>query len=377
MRKMSGRFSAVAGMTALMGLLLVAASVPAQAQTYRVLHSFTGGTDGSGPVGDLIRDTAGNLYGTTESGGNANCRSGCGTIFKLDIRGESVLYSFTGPYTDGEGPQAGLVRDAAGNLYGTTAAGGNSGLGTVFKVDATGKETVLYNFTGTPDGSDPVDGLVRDSVGNLYGTTYGGGDYVCQCGTVFKIDPTGKETVLYSFIGGTDGANPGAGLVHDASGKETVLYRFNGSADGGGPQASLIVDAAGDLYGTASYGGSTPSCGTVFKVDGSGTQTVLYSFTCGTDGGAPSNGLVMDPAGNLYGTASLYGDLSCRQLGSLCGTVFELSTAGTLSVLHIFTGGADGGWPLAGLVRDPVGNLYGTTLLGGALNNGVVFGIKP
>jgi uncharacterized repeat protein (TIGR03803 family) len=389
-------------------VMMLAAAIATPAQTYIVAHTFKGSPDGAAPVGGLIRDTAGNLYGTTQDGGSANCRGGCGTVFKLGIGGESALYSFTGYPTDGEYPEARLVRDTAGDLYGTTREGGNYGYGTVFKVDSTGKETVLYSFLGTPpDGAAPVGGLVRDAAGNLYGTTYSGGDFVCQCGMVFKIDPSGKETVLYSFTGGTDGANPVAGLVHDSAGnfygttyfgggvascgrlgcgtafkvdrtgKETVLYRFTGGTDGGAPGASLLLDAAGNLYGTASFGGSTPPCGTIFKLDNSGALIVLYGFTCGTDGGIPSSDLVMDAAGNLYGTASEYGDLSCKQAGSLCGTVFELSPTGNLTVLHTFTGGPDGGLSSAGLVRDPAGNLYGTAFLGGAFNYGVVFGIKP
>jgi uncharacterized repeat protein (TIGR03803 family) len=207
----------------------------AQAQTFNVLNTFTGGADGANPVGGLIQNGKGNLYGTTCCGGT----HGTGTVFMLNKSGkETVLYSFTGG-EDGNEPFASLIRDANGNLYGTTLWGGSStqcnggnGCGVIFKLDKTGKETVLHAFTGTGgDGANPYDGLVRDPKGNLYGTTVnGGGSSVCSggCGVVFKVRGAGKETVLHRFSGG----------------------------DGAGPYAGLVRDAKDNLYGTTQYGGS-------------------------------------------------------------------------------------------------------------------------
>ena len=233
------------------------------------MHSFTGGADGSDPYAGLIRDSAGNLYGTTLLGG----ASGAGVVFKVDTTGtETVLHSFSGG-TDGGAPQAGLIRGSAGDLYGTTVQDGASGAGVVFKLDAIG-ETVLYSFTGGADGSNPFGSLVRDSAGNLYGTTESGG--ASGAGVVFKLDTTGTETVLYSFTG---------------------------DADGGYPYAGLIRDSAGNLYGTTSSGGASGQ-GVVFELDTTGTETVLYSFTTGADGAFPYAGLIRNSAGNLYGTAT-------------------------------------------------------------------------
>ncbi len=266
-----------------------------------------------------------------------------------------------------------LVQDEKGDLYGATEAGGDlsctgyygePGCGTVFKPDPTGKETTLYTFTGGADGQNPWAGQVRDPEGNLYGTTFAAGDlsgcgFGGGCGGVFKVDRTGKFTVLYSFTG----------------------------EDGGFPVASLIRDAEGNLYGTTSGGGdvfcNAPyGCGAVFKLDRAGEETVLYRFTDGADGGFPNAGLVRDKAGNLYGTTVLGGDLSgCGGFG--CGVVFKLDPAGNETVLYSFTGGADGGLLQSGLLRGKEGNLYGTTLIGGDLSGcfgsgcGVVFKLTP
>jgi uncharacterized repeat protein (TIGR03803 family) len=206
---------------------------------------YTGAPDGSVPLGELTRDAQGFLYGTTQSGGASNF----GTVFKLRARQETVLYSFTGG-ADGASPQGALVRDAAGNLYGTAGGGNNlcshgAQCGVVFKLDTSGHETVLYAFKGGTDGADPTDRLVRDAAGNLYGTTYLGGDRPC-CGTVFKLDTTGTKSVLHSFTGIPDGKNPMAGLA---------------------------MDAAGNLYGTTYQGGLKTchqtggnGCGIVFKL---------------------------------------------------------------------------------------------------------------
>jgi uncharacterized repeat protein (TIGR03803 family) len=318
-----------------------------------VLHVFTL-SDGYAPHGGLIRDPAGNLYGTTSAGG----AHGQGTVFKLTKAGKfRVLYSFVGGSGDGAQPYGGLLRDAAGNLYGTTVSGGS--LGTVFEVAPSGKETVLHSFTGSPDGATPLAGLVRDATGNLYGTTKRGGAF--NWGTVFKIDAAGKETVLHSFSG-YQGRVPMGRLTLDAvgnlygtadegtvdhlgslfkldpSGKVTVLHRFTGP-DGAGPMAGLTRDAAGNLYGTTFFGGDVScvtggavgGCGVVFKRDTKGNLTELYSFPGnefgpGTNGGLPFTNIVRDSAGNLYGTATSGGDLKCTGGNFLgCGVVFKIT----------------------------------------------------
>jgi uncharacterized repeat protein (TIGR03803 family) len=376
---------------------------PLQAQTLTVLHSFKCPPEGCSPQGDLWRDGAGNLYGTAAQGGN-------GEVFKVTAtRTETILHKFTGG-SDGGNPRAGLIRDSAGNFYGTAYSGGASGDGVVFKL--TGSTlTVLHSFSGT-DGAHPAAALIRDSAGNLYGTTfYGGGHASCSCGTIFKIDPTGAESVLYSFTGGSDGKYPAGRLVRDAAGNLygttsdggidncfrgvatvgcgtvfkleptgvlIVLYSFSGGADGGEPMAGLVRDGAGNLYGTTfSAGIATPhtncalnfGCGVVFKVSGMGQETVLHTFSPGTDGANPAGDLIRDAAGNLYGTTKLG--------ASGFGIVFEISSGGGESILHTFTGNSDGGDPVAGLIRDSAGNLYGTTTVGGSAAQGVVFKLTP
>jgi uncharacterized repeat protein (TIGR03803 family) len=310
-----------------------------------VLYNFKGGPeDGDGPVG-LLRDAAGNFYGTTVGGG----ASYSGTVFKLDAKGvESVLHSFGG---SGYNPTAGVVRDAAGNLYGTTPVGGNSacngGCGIVFKVKTSGKESLVHGFTGSPDGAFPLASLIRDKAGNLYGTTIVGGS---GPGTVFKVDPHGIETVLYRFTAGADGTDPQGVLVRDATGNLygttfyggtgcelcgtvfkldpngslTVLYTFKGSSDGANPSGTLARDSAGNLYGTTQSGGDLTACpkygcGTVFKLDANGVKTVLHSFAGSPkDGAGPVTGLVRDSFGNLYGITGFGG-------ANDSGTAFKLT----------------------------------------------------
>jgi len=301
------------------------------------------------PRNGLIADSAGNLYGTT-SGGGASYK---GVVFKLAPDGtETVLHSFPGFPSDGNSPYAGLIADSAGNLYGTTLSRDSvSHAGVVFKLAPNGTagwtETVLHSFTGFPtDGALPYAGLIADSAGNLYGATTGGG--ASGQGVVFKLAPDGTETVLHAFTGGSDGAYPGVG--------------------------PLIADSAGNLYGTTTGGGGGPGAsgqGVVFKLSPDGTETVLHSFTLGSGGGGPLAGLIADSAGNLYGTTQVGG-------ASGQGVVFKLAPNGTggwtESVLYSFTGGSDGGQPFYGsLIADGAGNLYGTTVGGGASGAGVVF----
>ena len=335
------------------------------------LYSFNhNSTDGRNPtVGPLVRDKAGNLYGTTQKGGHQSCawdaiHPGCGTVFKLSPTGqETILHSFTGAPGDGANPLAGLTMDAAGNIFGTTEYGGSSGgpcssagCGTMYKITPAGVETILYSFTGGADGGWPVNvSLVADSAGNLYGTAGAGGALTCGngagCGVVFKIDPTGKETVLYAFTGGASGVNPYAGLVRDSQ---------------------------GNLYGTTNWGGAceiSSGCGVVFKVDPSGNETVLHAFSYTESGAGVNSSLVRDSAGNLYGT-TFYGGSSTLTDGS----VFEVSSQGVYTLLHAFDQ-KDGIWPQAGLLRDSAGKLYGATSQGGIdscnLGCGVIFKITP
>jgi uncharacterized repeat protein (TIGR03803 family) len=307
---------------------------------FRIKHTFTGG-DGGLPTAALIQDSAGNLYGTTSSGGG----SGLGVVFKLDTANtETVLHDFTGP--DGATPHGGLVLDGSGNLYGTTSSGGTSNLGTVFKIDTSGVETVLHSFAGNSDGAQPYAGLVMDGAGNLYGTTEKGG--TSGFGTVFKVDITGTETVLHSFAGG--------------------------ASDGADPKAGVILDETSNLYGVTFSGGSG-GAGTVFKLDTTNVETVLYNFTGGRDGGNPFGGLTRDQSGTLYGTATTGGTRSIELLHGCCkaGVVFALSGANE-SVLYSFSGGNDGGNPAADLVLSN-GALYGTTLSGGPGHRGTAFSV--
>jgi uncharacterized repeat protein (TIGR03803 family) len=287
----------------------------------------------------LVRDPEGNLYGTTSSGG----AKGNGTVFEVTPTGtETVLYSFT--YADGTYPSGGLVRDTAGNLYGTTTQGGASGEGTVFKVDTSGNETVLHSFAGgTTDGAYPyLTRLRMDAAGNLYGVTEEGG--ASDLGVVFEISSSGTFSLLYSFAGGT--------------------------TDGAFPSGPLIRDTEGNLRGTTQAGGAS-NLGTMFELSSGGTLTLLHSFAGGTtDGAYPYGGLVQDPKGNLYGTTVGGG-------ASGVGTIYELTTAGTFTVLQSLISKSDGAYPYGGLVVDIKGDLFGTALQGGKGGYGTVFELIP
>src|SRR5580700_2861083 len=262
-------------LAALLTLVLISAPA-APAQTFTLLYQFRSGPGGINPYAGVVRDAKGDLFGTTYNDG----AFAAGTVFRINTAGkEKVLHSFSQTDGDGAFPWYGtLARDSSGNLYGTTVWGGIKGqlcCGTVFKVTASGEETVLYRFSGISGDGFPQDGVVRDSSGNLYGTTQNGGPD--NAGTVFKIDPAGEKTVLYSFSGSTDGAYPMAGVV---------------------------LDAKGNLYGTTFEGGlyDFGGYGTVFKVDPAGTETVIYTFMGSNDGGTPEAGVIRDAEGNLYGT---------------------------------------------------------------------------
>jgi len=304
---------------------------------------------------------------------------------------ETVLYSFQGGL-DGQLPFAALAIGPDGNLYGTTSDGFDyPAHGTVFSVTPTGEKKIVYRFRGRGDGGGPESDLVFDPQGNIYGTTPGGGTY--RDGLVFKITPSGtaRETVIYTFHPRPDGRNPypyvirddagniygvtwwggayGRGTVFQISpdGVETVLHNFLDTPDGSWPYASVVLDSKGRLFGTTKIGG-TYGLGTIYELEpGIKKDRVLYSFSGKADGGYPLARLIFDADGNLYGTTSIG--------GNCCGTVFQLSPAGALTTSYTFTGGLDGGIPSAAVVRDEEGNIYGTTSAGGTRGLGTVFKI--
>jgi uncharacterized repeat protein (TIGR03803 family) len=306
--------------------------------TQTVLHQFADGTDGFTPMGGLIADKQGNLYGTTMSGGDGCDQAGCGTIFKLAPDGtETILHAFADG-NDGANPTAGLLADKRGNFYGTTLYGGSGGQGTVFKLASDGSESVLYAFKGGNDGAEPQAGLIEDKRGNLYGTTVEGGSGAG--GTVFKLAPDGTETILFSF----DPAN---------------LF-------GAAPHGALIMDENANLYGTATIGGAgncQDHCGTIFEIAANGDFSALYRFTGGTDGAYPESALIEDKKGNFYGTTGGGGNTDCGGVG--CGAVFKLTPRGKLTTLYAFTGGTNGAEPFAPAIADKQGNLFGTTMYDG------------
>lgn len=334
-------------MPAMFTLLAAAEYVPA---TFSVLYAFQGGSDGAYPSGKLLVDSAGNIYGVTTDGGD---KFGFGTVYKLDPTGtETILHEFTGK-SDGGYAFGGLVQDGAGNLYGTTGAGGNvscggRGCGVVFKLDPSGKETVLYQFSGGNDGASPNGDLVLDEAGNLYGTTYWGP--YGYGGVVFKVDQNGIETVLHEFSGLPEGEFPVAGLFRDQN---------------------------GNLFGTTSSGGGGAcwtGCGTVFKVDTTGKLKTLYRFLGSPDGSSPFGG-VIKAGGHLYGTTYNGGHSACRDRGPGCGIVFRVNVAGKKETLYRFRDTKNERFPRGGLIQDAAGNLYGTTSGGDTL--GTVFKLDP
>jgi uncharacterized repeat protein (TIGR03803 family) len=376
-----------------------------------ILYEFQNGTDGSSPLGGLLMDAGGNLYGTTQFGGSASA----GTAFELVSNGsggytEKVIYTFQGA-ADGGGPLSALIMGQSGALYGTASQGGSAGYGTVFELSPNGSgnftESVLYSFKGGTDGISPGAALIRDANGNLYSTTGGGGAQ--NSGTVFELAPNGEggfsESVLYSFQGRPDGAGPTGALLRDLNGNlygtttgggsasagtvfelkpvgngnyaESLLYAFTGGADGALPYGSLIVDEGGNLYGTA-YNSGDHHNGVVFKLtpigNGGYTESVLYDFPYFFDGDGPIGSLIMDAAGNLYGTTDSGG------IGE-SGTVFKLAPNGnggfSEAVLYGFQGaGTDGFYPNTNLIMDSSGNLFGTAQGGGNVGAGIVFEVR-
>jgi uncharacterized repeat protein (TIGR03803 family) len=390
-----------------MALLLIAFGLPsyASASTEQVLHAFTGGSDGIQPEGRLVLDSAGNLYGTSSSGGANNA----GVIFKLTPTSsgpwqESILYQFTGG-RDGANPR-GLAFDSAGNLYGIAVNGGTPtvgvpdckryGCGTIFKLSSTQggwKFQLLHTFTGAFDGALPQ-GITLNAAGDVFVTTYS--SYPNQ-GTIFELSSSSgvlKGSVVHVFIEATgDGALPIRPVVIDSAGNlfgaawfggrlgqgavyevsptatgqwtESVINSFNTTL-GSEPYTSLVFDSAGNLFGTTTSGGEF-DLGTVFELSpsstGQWTETLIVSFQNASDGGIPHDGMAIDASGNLYGV-TLNGGLCYN-----CGTVFKLSPSSGggwgFDTLYSFTGTSDGADPLAGVTLDSAGDVFGTTVLGG------------
>jgi uncharacterized repeat protein (TIGR03803 family) len=386
----------------LSAVLLIAVH-PAQAQTETVLYNFTGGSDGGHPTSHLTADGKGNLYGTTNAGG-----LGYGTVFELSPNGgggwiETVLHSFTNGADGGEPYFSYVIFDSAGNLYGTASSGGAKGYGVVWElspVDTGWTETVLYSFANGGDGANPVNGLIADKVGNLYGTnclspgtgffelsssrggwteqTIYAADVDCiefvpgltmdTAGSIFSTTPS---TVFELSPNGTGGWN------------QTVIHTFTGAPkDGYQPEGTLVFDESGDLYGTTYQGGARDS-GTVYKLTpvtkgkkkGTWTEKILHSFAgAPRDGSYPSAGIVFDASGNIYGTTEAGGKFGDA------GTVFELAPAvngGHKEKLLWNFNGTDGVQPYDSLILDSAGNLYGTASLGGSSANGVAFEVTP
>jgi uncharacterized repeat protein (TIGR03803 family) len=373
-------------------------AAPATSHGYRALYRFKGQSDGYYPVG--LTNVNGTLYGATIQGGAGCAPQGCGTIYTITKSGKkTVLYSFRGG-EDGSGPGELLAADGA--LYGTTYQGGNqfcnNGCGTVFRITTSGKENILYQFTGRSDGWAP-DGNLTLFKGDLYGETALGGNntYACRgtCGTIFKVSLSGKLQTVYSFTGGSDGEEPIGGLTLvksvlygttyfggtvcstipgcgtafkvNATGNESVLYRFKGytsrghSADGSNPLNGVLA-SNGTLFGNTTSGGNETSMGTIFSLSSSGKENVIYRFS-GSDGGSPA-GKLLAANGLLYGTTIGGGPRKCGPVE--CGVVFSVSKSGVEQVLYTFKGPRhdDGAEPQDGLIELD-GRFYGTTFLGG------------
>jgi len=413
-RTLLGRYlTRAASGVALLGALTLLAGQSIQAQTFSVIHAFTGGGDGGYPLAGLTMDARGNLYGTTFDGGGSEQ----GVVFRLTKHGTdwilNPLYSFAGG-NDGAYPSGRVGLAGDGTLYGTTSSGGGGcpgGCGTVFHLSpspsaprsalAPWSETVVYRFRGIGySGSNPQGDVIFDQLGNIYGTAEQGGNN--DGGLVYELvaSQDWAESVLYVPGGGFSGQNPYGGVVFDGAGNlygtnstgsegaEGAVYRLSPSGssyseqtlqvfsgpNGATPKAGLIFDQSGNLYGTTT--GGAENYGTVFELtyaNGAWIFNTIYSFASGTVGGGPEDKLSMDAAGNLYGTTyadGMYG----------YGSVFKLTNSNgswTYTSLHDFGGGSDGGHPVSTIIFDVDGNLYGTASVAGMNNNGVVFEIVP
>jgi len=384
------------------------AAVPAGAAPFAVLYAFNG-VDAAQPQSALLVDSDGALVGTSPFGGQARK----GSVFRLPAGGVAgsmqILYAFTGG-ADGSQPFTGLAADPAGNLFGVASAGGDSGDGTIFEILRDGSTFTferLYSFSGGAEGSVPVGGLTIDDAGNLYGTTARGG--AGGVGTVFEWNAADASlTTLYAFSApssglNADGALPEAALLRDARGdlfgttaaggpagdgvvfalvpegsdySFSVLHAFSGGADQATPVGGLVSDRSGDLFGTTSGDITVNLYGTVFelrKIGASYVYRTIHTFQDADDGATPYWTLVLDDAGDLFGTAAVGGPGNA-------GTLFELFPAGNdygIRVFHQFLGSVDGAIPAGGVVADAAGRLYGTTLAGGVFGWGTLFAFTP
>jgi len=353
--------------------------------TLVTLYPFTGGTDGAMPRASLIQASDGTLYGAALTGGTNNN----GTLFNVSTTGAfSTVHPFTGG-TDGAMPSGALI-ESSGNFFGTTGTGGTGGFGTLFQVTASGTLTTIHAFSGGADGGTPLAGLVTGTDDNLYGTTSTGGTN--GFGTLFQLVTSGSIPVfntLYSFTGGSDGADPRAPLIvgpdgnlygttlsggsggHGTifqvtlTGSLSTLYSFSGGADGGSPYGSLLTGSDGNFYGTTETGG-TSGFGTVYQLAATGSLTTLHTFSGGADGANPFAGLLQATGGNLLGTAETGGTAGF-------GTIYQVSTSGSLTTLYTFTGAADGGNPYASLLQAADGSFYGVAATGGTSSHGTVY----
>jgi uncharacterized repeat protein (TIGR03803 family) len=403
------------------GVLLVMLSVSAvHAQNYVVLHSFNRTGDGAYPVAGLTMDRSGNLFGTASAGGLVqNCQGGCGTVFELMHKNGAwvfvPVYAFKGD-SDGAVPASRVTIGSNGVVYGTTLYGGLlagfAAAGVVFSLQppahTSGRlfgpwtQSVLYSFGTPPDGANPWGDTIFDNLGNLYGTTFGGGVQCAgayYCGTVYELTPHPggwTESILYTFTEQFFSA-PRSGVIFDGNGRlygtaangygqvfrltnsgsqwvEDTIYSFQMGEDASTPAGNVVFDPSGDLYGATVYGGVN-GLGAVYEltpIGGGWSERVLYSFD-GPTGSKPMAGLTRDAAGNLYGT-TCYGGANNQ------GTVFKLTADGsghwTKTTLHDFAD-SEGTCPFGNLVIDPSGNIYGTTEYGGSRGIGVVFEIMP
>jgi len=388
----------------------------------KVLHSFGEDNNGAYPISSIVSDSQGNLFGTTNLAG----ANGIGTIFELMPAAGggwtfALLHSFT--LDEGGNPRTGLIRDQAGNLYGTTDDGGVLTFGTAFELSPKGSGwdfNLIYNFAGGADAAFPSGSLISDGRGSFFGTTGGGGgsgNCTFGCGTVFQLRNNGNgqwtEQVLYGFQGGSDGADPIGPLVADRGGnlygvtelggtsqcqggcgtifrlhreangawrKQTVL-QFSDKQHGWFPNGGLAFDSSGNLYGTASLGGDLTcnppnGCGLVFKINSRGEETVVHNFSNSNgDGMFPETGLSTGPGGHLLGTTA-EGGHSIPNCEFGCGTVFDITPTGKVVVVYSF-GLDDGVMPLAPVYWDGVGHVFGTTFEGGTGFAGTVFELTP
>jgi uncharacterized repeat protein (TIGR03803 family) len=399
-------------LTLVIAIFSLIAALGLHAQTYKVLHSFGAAGDGANPDSPMVLDQRGNIYGTALTGGPG----GSGIVFELSPNGdgswsESILHSFD---TVGENPEASLALDVQGNLYGATPGFGAGGsYGTIYELSPSGGGAwtlnTIHSFTNGTDGAEPGP-VVLGNASQIYGTAANG--ETRHDGFVFsfnRLSVTGwTELFLHTFTGGDDGTNPAAPLTLDAAGNlygltstggaygdgtlykltpnqhsfgwtKSVLYSFGDLSETAEPH--LIIDASGNIYG-ATYEGGLYGYGTVYKLsqnqDGTWSQSVLYNFQGINhgDGESVDGALVLDAAGNIYGT-TLQGGSGCNGYG--CGIIFKLTPSSggqwTESIVYQFTGGNDGWQPSGGLIQDRAGNLYGTTNYGGASGNGGSSGV--